>query len=181
MSQGHLTLPLSHEIPFDTYSLLPGSNRSLHIFLIPFSICGVQWGTSVKYLNLDFTLYDVWFPIPPPHICIQHNLDSQWWGWLLPTLILPLMIASETPDNPSRDSQFVSPSTFQTNCTISVAGMSVHNIVPHNRDVYLYNYLSVKWVPNQPKVASYNDSKLVRPPSPCLMTRLSQSLRVVGR
>ena len=165
MSQGHLTLPLSHEIPFDTYSLLPGSNRSLHIFLIPFSICGVQWGTSVKYLNLDFTLYDVWFPIPPPHICILHNLDSQEWGWLLPTLILPLMIASETPDNPSRESQYNSPSTSQITFTVLALSISVHNIVWHNIYISLFKSPCVEWVSNQPKVALYYGPKLVQDPS----------------
>ena len=86
-SQIHWTWPLSCAIPFEPYSLWPGFTRSSHLFLIPFSTYGVRWGASVKSLNVDFTLNDVCFPIPPPQICI---LPKNWFlimGWLLPTLI----------------------------------------------------------------------------------------------
>ena len=43
MSRGNWTWPLSHKIPFGSYSLWPWFTRRLHLFLGSFSTCGVQW------------------------------------------------------------------------------------------------------------------------------------------
>ena len=61
-----------------------------------------------------------------------------------------------------------------------VAGISVHKIFQHNSDIYLFKLLSVKWVLNQPKVASYYGPGLGRPPHPYLMKSFYQSLRLGG-
>ena len=43
ISWGHWIWLLSCEMPFGSYSLWPGFTCILHLFLIPFSTCGVQW------------------------------------------------------------------------------------------------------------------------------------------
>ena len=53
-----------------------------------------------------------------------------------------------------RASQYEPASTSKLNSTMSTTGISVHNIVQHYRDIYLSKSPSVKWFPNQPKVAS---------------------------
>ena len=65
------------------------------------------------------------------------NLDSQYWGWLLPTLILPPIIASATPDNPTGAGQYDTSSTSKLSFAVSSAGISAHNIIQHNRDIYM--------------------------------------------
>ena len=50
MSQGHWTLPLSFAIPFNNYYLWPGLTNSLHLFMSPFSTCGVRW---VLFLSIS--------------------------------------------------------------------------------------------------------------------------------
>ena len=96
--------------------------------------------------------------------------------WILSTLILPLITASATSDNPPGASQSDTPSTSQTTCTMSDAGISVHNIIQHNRDIFLSKSPSVEWVPNQPKVAPAYGPGLVLSPPPWLITGLYQCL-----
>ena len=45
---GSLNLTLLCEIPFNPYCLWTGFTHSLHLFIIPFSTCGVQLGDSLK-------------------------------------------------------------------------------------------------------------------------------------
>ena len=81
--------------------------------------------------------------------------------------MFPLITASENPDNPPGASKSCSPSTSQTACTVLAADISVHNIVRHNRDIYLSKSPSVEWVLNQPNAASAYGNGLVRPPPTC--------------
>ena len=46
-SQDHWTWTLSPEIQFEPYYLWPVLTCSLHLFLIPFSTCGVQWALGI--------------------------------------------------------------------------------------------------------------------------------------
>ena len=64
---------------------------------------------------------------------------------------------------------------------MSAAKTSVHNIVWHNRYIYLSKYPSVEWVPNLSKVASAYGPKLGLTLPPCHMIGFSQSLREGGR
>ena len=82
----------------------------------------------------------------------QITIYSQYWEWHLPILILPMITSSETPDNPPGVSQFYPPSTSQTTCTVSAAGLSFHNIIRYNRDIscpsspfFNYSQINPRW------------------------------------
>ena len=92
--------------------------------------------------ELPLMMYDV--PFLLHRYASYLNLDHQKCGWILPTLTFPLITASATPDNPSWTSKSDPPSTSQTTCTVSTEGISVHNIVRHNRDIYLSKSPSVE-------------------------------------
>ena len=70
-------------------------------------ISGIQW--KLKTLSLPLMTYA--FPLLLHRSPFYLKLDSQYWGWLLPTLILTLITASATPENPSGASKSDSPST----------------------------------------------------------------------
>ena len=62
----------------------------------PFSTCEVRWGSSLQAQNFVFILYDIWFTIPPPQICI---LPKPWF---------PIIGVAPTYPNLTNDNSFSS-------------------------------------------------------------------------
>ena len=133
------------------------------------------WGSMKGFsesLKLWVTLNEVCFPITNPHIYIWPKPWYPIMGMVPPHPIFPLITASETPENPSGASQSNYLFISQTNFTVTAAGISVHNIVKHNRDISLSKLPSIKWSQNQPNAASSYGTRFIWSTSSCFMTGL---------
>ena len=174
-------LTTTHYIYFFSYLLVrgyTGTTEWIEVIFVcrpPYSVCLVPHRSlylSLLLLSLSFYLYlylcrgfseilNLWeslnylcFPIPPRQKCI---LSKTWFPiiWLAPPY--PNFSTDNSFNNPGKtsgDTKYNPPLISQTTFNMSDAGISVHDIVRHNRYIYLSNPPSVKWLPNKYMVAS---------------------------